>query len=110
MAQEIDAALDPPNRSTVAELIRSQAHASVKPAQYITSTFRQELVKVADMHFTVSYSRQMSSIAPKSRQECLEFVKRVEEEEEAAAAAAAAAKHMVPGGEGDVLAAGGSGR
>lgn len=60
---ELDAALDDTRRSAVAHLINRQAHAlksggkhsrsRMQGAQFITSTFRSELVDVADAHVQV---------------------------------------------------------
>jgi hypothetical protein len=56
---EIDQALDPVYRTAVAKLIRNQAHRDVNRAQFILSTFREELVKNADRCFGVLFKNQV---------------------------------------------------
>jgi structural maintenance of chromosome 3 (chondroitin sulfate proteoglycan 6) len=59
---EIDQALDASYRAGVARLIQKQANDSESPAQFITTTFRPELVKVADKCYGIALSNKMSNI------------------------------------------------
>ena len=60
---EIDAALDPVARTAVANMIRRQSSAtSDTPTQFITTTFRPELVNAADKHYQISFSNKVSRI------------------------------------------------
>jgi structural maintenance of chromosome 3 (chondroitin sulfate proteoglycan 6) len=61
---EIDQALDANYRASVAGLIRRQAESSESPAQFITTTFRPELVNVADKCYGISLQHKVSSIIP----------------------------------------------
>ena len=61
---EIDQALDANYRTSVASLIRRQAVSNETPTQFITTTFRPELVQVADKHYGISLQHKVSSILP----------------------------------------------
>ena len=52
-------ALDPVHRAAVAALIHKQANSPEAPAQFITSTFRPELVDVADTFFKVVHEHKV---------------------------------------------------
>ncbi|WFD34909.1 Structural maintenance of chromosomes protein 3 [Malassezia cuniculi] len=68
---EIDANLDAQYRTAVAEMI----HDLARDAQFITTTFRPELVESADEHYGVLFgASRVSSIVPISRAEALQFV------------------------------------
>ena len=56
---EIDAALDPQYRTAVAAMVRSQADGGT---QFITTTFRPELVKVAGCIQGVQHSHKVSTV------------------------------------------------
>ena len=53
---EIDSALDAAHRTAVASLIAK--HANAGSAQFITTTFRPEMVEVAHQWYQVVYSKQ----------------------------------------------------
>jgi structural maintenance of chromosome 3 (chondroitin sulfate proteoglycan 6) len=68
---EIDANLDALYRTAVANMIRELAH----KAQFITTTFRPEMVQVASKHYGVLFdANKVSSIRSISRDEANEFV------------------------------------
>lgn len=68
---EIDANLDALYRTAVANMIRELAH----NAQFITTTFRPEMVQVASKHYGVLFdANKVSSIRSISRDEANEFV------------------------------------
>jgi len=68
---EIDAALDPQYRTAVAAMIRSQADGGT---QFITTTFRPELVKVAGCIQGVQHSHKVSNVREVTLDEALNFV------------------------------------
>lgn len=61
---EIDQALDANYRTAVANLIQRQASSETAPAQFITTTFRPELVSVADKCFGIALMNKVSNIHP----------------------------------------------
>lgn len=61
---EIDQALDATHRAAVARLIQSQAHSAENPAQFITTTFRPEMVAVADKCYGIVLENKVSNITP----------------------------------------------
>eukprot|EP00887_Chlorella_sp_A99_P005387 scaffold1.g5387.t1 len=89
---EIDAALDPQYRSTVAAMLRQQANDPRNPSQFIITTFHPQLVQIADRIYGVSHSNRISRIDTVAAEDALEFLqaggKRRAEERRAAAAAA----------------------
>lgn len=52
-------ALDSTYRAAVAALIQRQAQSEDNPAQFITSTFRPELVRVADRCYGISHQNKV---------------------------------------------------
>ncbi|XP_048504676.1 structural maintenance of chromosomes protein 3 isoform X2 [Beta vulgaris subsp. vulgaris] len=71
---EIDAALDPQYRTAVGNMIRRLAdHATT---QFITTTFRPELVKVADKIYGVTHHKRVSRVNVVSKDEALQFIER----------------------------------
>ena len=80
---EIDQALDSTHRAAVAALIQRQSHSAENPAQFITSTFRPEMVKVADSFYGISYQSKISNIHASTQEEALEFIANIMAEEEA---------------------------
>lgn len=52
-------ALDSTYRAAVAALIQRQANSEDNPAQFITSTFRPELVRVADRCYGISHQNKV---------------------------------------------------
>ena len=68
---EIDANLDAQYRASVASMV----HELARDAQFITTTFRPELVESADEHYGVLFgAARVSSIVPITRAEALQFV------------------------------------
>ncbi|PKI73324.1 hypothetical protein CRG98_006262 [Punica granatum] len=69
---EIDAALDPQYRTAVGNMIRRLADTS--NTQFITTTFRPELVKVADQIYGVTHKNRVSRVNVVSRDDALDFI------------------------------------
>jgi structural maintenance of chromosome 3 (chondroitin sulfate proteoglycan 6) len=59
---EIDQALDANYRAGVARLIQKQVQSETAPAQFITTTFRPELVAVADKCYGITLANKVSNI------------------------------------------------
>ncbi|TMW60418.1 hypothetical protein Poli38472_000460 [Pythium oligandrum] len=79
---EIDQALDSTHRAAVAALIHRQAHSKENPAQFITSTFRPELVSVSDKFYGIGYQNKISNVYTMTKQESLDFIANIMAEEE----------------------------
>ena len=71
---EIDQALDSNHRAAVAALIRRQADSPDRKAQFITTTFRPELVEVSDMCFGIQFQNRVSRIQRLSKSQGLKFI------------------------------------
>ncbi|GAA0154305.1 hypothetical protein LIER_12324 [Lithospermum erythrorhizon] len=71
---EIDAALDPQYRTAVGNMVRRMA--DVANTQFITTTFRPELVKVADKIYGVTHKNRVSRVNVVSEEEALAFIER----------------------------------
>ncbi|CAO2840950.1 unnamed protein product [Amaranthus hypochondriacus] len=71
---EIDAALDPQYRTAVGNMIRRLADQA--NTQFITTTFRPELVKVADKIYGVTHHKRVSRVNVVSKDEALQFIER----------------------------------
>ncbi|TVU26566.1 hypothetical protein EJB05_29119 [Eragrostis curvula] len=69
---EIDAALDPQYRTAIASMIRCLADKD--GIQFITTTFRPEIVKLADKMYRVTQQNRVSSINVASKEEALKFI------------------------------------
>nr|GME04146.1 structural maintenance of chromosomes protein 3 [Ipomoea batatas] len=69
---EIDAALDPQYRTAVGNMVRRLA--DVTSTQFITTTFRQELVKVADKIYGVTHKNRVSRVNIVTKEEALDFI------------------------------------
>lgn len=69
---EIDAALDPQYRTAVGNMIRRLA--DLANTQFIMTTFRPELVKVADKIYGVTHKNRVSRVDVVSRDTALEFI------------------------------------
>lgn len=80
---ELDQALDSTYRAAVANVIQRQAHNVDNPTQFIVTTFRPELVAVADECFGISHQNKASSLHPLSKHDALKFVANLMSEEEA---------------------------
>ncbi|XP_013614416.1 PREDICTED: structural maintenance of chromosomes protein 3-like [Brassica oleracea var. oleracea] len=70
---EIDAALDTQYRTAVGNMIRGLADDSVS-TQFITTTFRPELVKVADKMYGVFHENNASIVKVISKEQALNFI------------------------------------
>lgn len=68
---EIDAALDKQYRTAVAGIIKAL---SVN-AQFICTTFRTDMLQVADKFFRVKYENKISTVVEVDRQEAISFIK-----------------------------------
>jgi len=80
---EIDQALDANYRTGVARLIQKQAESTENPAQFITTTFRSELVAVAHKCYGIAVQNKVSSIYPLDKEDAQAFVMSLMNEEEA---------------------------
>ncbi|XP_019197795.1 PREDICTED: structural maintenance of chromosomes protein 3 [Ipomoea nil] len=69
---EIDAALDPQYRTAVGSMVRRLA--DMTSTQFITTTFRQELVKVADKIYGVTHKNRVSRVNIVTKEEALAFI------------------------------------
>ncbi|XP_073140120.1 structural maintenance of chromosomes protein 3 [Henckelia pumila] len=69
---EIDAALDPQYRTAVGNMVRRMA--DMAGTQFITTTFRPELVKVADKIYGVTHANRVSRVNVVSKEDALDFV------------------------------------
>jgi len=88
---EIDAALDPQYRTTVAQMLRQQAHDERSPGQFIVTTFHPQILHVADNIYGVSHRDRISRVTLVERADAVEFLQ-AEEKRAAEEAAAAAGK------------------
>lgn len=80
---ELDQALDSTYRAAVASLIQRQANDKENPTQFIVSTFRPELVNVANRCYGISHQNKVSSIHHLSKKDALKFVANLMNEDEA---------------------------
>lgn len=80
---ELDQALDSTYRAAVANLIQRQANSKDNPTQFIVSTFRPELVSVANRCYGISHQNKVSSIHHLSKKDALKFIANLMNEEEA---------------------------
>ena len=80
---ELDQALDSTYRQAVANLIQKQASSTDSPTQFITSTFRPELVAIAKNCYGISHQNKVSSIHHMSKNDALKFIANLMSEEEA---------------------------
>ena len=68
---EIDASLDPTYRMQVAKFIKDMSHHPTSPCQFICTTFREEIVKVADAWFLVEFRNDMSVVTSSDKAQSL---------------------------------------
>lgn len=88
---EIDQALDSNHRAAVAALVHRQANApGPQRAQFITTTFRAELVEVADKVYGVRMQNKVSRFERLNHEEGMEFIQQIIAEEESTVAASGA--------------------
>jgi structural maintenance of chromosome 3 (chondroitin sulfate proteoglycan 6) len=80
---ELDQALDPTYRAAVANLIQRQANSKDNPTQFIVSTFRPELVAVANSCYGISHQNKVSNLHTLSKRDALKFIANLMNEEEA---------------------------
>ncbi len=80
---ELDQALDSTYRQAVANVIYTQANNPDNPTQFITSTFRPELVRIAKNCYGISHQNKVSSIHSMSKNDALKFIANLMSEEEA---------------------------
>lgn len=80
---ELDQALDSTYRAAVARVIQRQANSKDDPTQFIVSTFRQELVAVANRCYGISHQNKVSSIHHMPKQDAQKFIANLNNEEEA---------------------------
>lgn len=76
LMDEIDANLDLCYRRSVADLIRlhSQESSGANRTQYITTTFRSELLEHADKCYAVTFDSRVSSISVVPREQAIELI------------------------------------
>jgi len=72
---EIDANLDAAHRDAVARMVHRQANQEGGGTQFITTTFRPELVQSADKHYGVTARNKMSTITPITMDRALSIIK-----------------------------------
>ena len=80
---ELDQALDSTYRRAVANVIQKQANSKETPTQFIVSTFRQELVAVANSCYGISHQNKVSNIHHMSKRDAETFIADLMTEEEA---------------------------
>eukprot|EP00934_Nitzschia_sp_Nitz4_P004597 Nitzschia sp. Nitz4//scaffold6_size259037//88180//92167//NITZ4_001062-RA/size259037-augustus-gene-0.319-mRNA-1//-1//CDS//3329556857//4587//frame0 len=80
---ELDQALDTSYRQAVANVIQKQASNPDSPTQFITSTFRPELVAIARNCYGISHQNKVSSVHHMSKNDALKFIANLMSEEEA---------------------------
>ena len=71
---EIDANLDAQYRTAVAQMLKTLSEASEGGGQFICTTFRPEMVLVAEKCYGVTYTNKTSSIDVVDREAALDFV------------------------------------
>jgi structural maintenance of chromosome 3 (chondroitin sulfate proteoglycan 6) len=80
---ELDQALDSTYRQAVANVVHAQANNKDNPTQFITSTFRPELVRIAKNCYGISHQNKVSSIHSMTKNDALKFIANLMNEEEA---------------------------
>lgn len=80
---ELDQALDSSYRAAVADVIQRQASNKDNPTQFIVSTFRPELVMIANRCYGISHQNKVSSVHHMSKKDALGFISNLMSEEEA---------------------------
>jgi structural maintenance of chromosome 3 (chondroitin sulfate proteoglycan 6) len=71
---EIDAALDPQYRTTVAHMLMTQANDDNNPAQFIITTFHPQIVEVSDQVYGASHRNRISSVVRIDKEDALKFL------------------------------------
>jgi structural maintenance of chromosome 3 (chondroitin sulfate proteoglycan 6) len=80
---ELDQALDSSYRQAVANVIQRQASNPETPTQFITSTFRPELVNISKNCYGISHQNKVSSLHHMTRNDAMRFIADLMNEEEA---------------------------
>jgi structural maintenance of chromosome 3 (chondroitin sulfate proteoglycan 6) len=80
---ELDQALDSTYRAAVASVIHRQANDKDSPTQFIVSTFRQELVAIANRCYGIAHQNKVSSIYHMPKRDAQTFISNLMSEEEA---------------------------
>ena len=80
---ELDQALDSTHRAAVAGLVQRQANSDENPTQFICSTFRPELVNVANRCYGISHQNKVSNIHFLSKKAALHFIANLMSEDDA---------------------------
>lgn len=86
LLDEIDAALDAQYRSAVARMLTRLSGDAESPTQFVTTTFRPELVRAAERRFGVRHSNRVSRVDVVSAEEAMDFVNADGDEREQATA------------------------
>lgn len=81
---EIDAALDPQYRTTVAQLLRKQADDPRNPAQFVVTTFQPQIILVCDKIYGVTHKNKISQVLVITKEDALAFLQSEDEQREAA--------------------------
>ncbi|DBB00026.1 hypothetical protein WJX77_003476 [Trebouxia sp. C0004] len=71
---EIDAALDPQYRTTVAKMLAKQANDPRNPAQFIITTFHPQIIHETDKVYGVSHQNRISRIDVVNKEDALDFL------------------------------------
>ena len=77
-----DQALDSAYRASVASVIQKQANSAENPTQFMVSTFRPELVQVANQCYGISHQNKVSRFHHMSKKDALSFIANLMTEEE----------------------------
>ena len=77
---EIDANLDAQYRTAVAQMLHSLSHASDADGQFICTTFRPEMLLVAEKCYGVRYAGKSSTVAAVTRDEAMDFVQEAQQD------------------------------
>ena len=72
---EVDSALDPVYREAVARMMHDLSRSEDNPCQFITISFKPEMIRYADKHFGVTCHNKVSSINVISEEDALEILR-----------------------------------
>ncbi|MEW5315971.1 MAG: hypothetical protein WDW38_007365 [Sanguina aurantia] len=76
---EIDAALDPQYRTTVAKMLAKHANEEGSAAQFIVTTFHPQILSLADKIYGVAHTNRISKVHVISRQDATNFLQAAEQ-------------------------------
>jgi structural maintenance of chromosome 3 (chondroitin sulfate proteoglycan 6) len=79
---EIDANLDAQYRTAVAQMLHSLSNDPESSGQFICTTFRPEMLLVAEKCYGVRYVGKSSTVSVVTREEAMEFVQGAQQVEE----------------------------